>query len=148
MSKKILTGEEIVRDNENDLKDPKIFAKFFIEACESETISLPTRFSHIINLETINIDLLKWLIKDGFNFNDLDPDTGTPYFYELLSVIGDQPSEEAFNFLNELFASKIIDISQDVKGVIRVLINAVISGKLELCKFLISQEGINFNDLD
>ena len=148
MSKKILTGEEIVRDNENDLNDPKIFAKFFIEACESEEFSLHKLFSHIINLKEINMDLLKWLIKDGFNFNDLDPDTGTPYFYELLSVIGDQPSEEAFNFLSELFASKIIDISLDVKGVIRALINAIISGKLELYKFLISLEGINLNDLD
>jgi|GEM_PF-5192068 len=139
MVKKLLTDEEIFRDKENDLQDPKIFGKFFIETCESEAISLPKRFAHIINLKKINIDLLKWLVGDGFNLNDLDPETGIPYFYELILVVGDQSSEEAFNFLSELFASKIIDISQDVKGVTRVLTDAIISGKLELQIFNFSR---------
>lgn len=106
IAKRFLTDAEALSDNENDLQDPKIFRKFSIEVCESEAISLPKHFAHIINLKKINIDLLKQLVKNGFNLNDLDPETGSPYFYELISVIGDQPSEEAFNFLSELLLKK------------------------------------------
>ena len=127
------------------VKSEKLDLKQVVSRGNDMLKNLSVCFGIVIEQESLDKSFLGKLIEAGFNLNDLNPELGSPYFHELVSVIGWQPSEKAFNILSELLARKKIDINQGDKDGTTVLMKAIISGKLELCKFLISQEGINLN---